>query len=86
MSSKFQTVEPLTTDRSETNGADVLIVIPCRNEEAHIESIIASLQADRRCREALIVVGDGGSSDQTVAIVERIASTDFRVRLLQVAV
>jgi succinoglycan biosynthesis protein ExoA len=83
MSAKSKTVEPLTADQSEdTTGADVLIVIPSLNEEAHIESVIASLQADHRCREALIVVSDGGSSDQTVAIVERIASTDPRVRVL----
>jgi succinoglycan biosynthesis protein ExoA len=67
---------------SETNGADVLIVIPSLNEEAHIESVIARLQTDRRCSEALIVVSDGGSSDQTVPIVERIARTDPRVCVL----
>ena len=84
MSSKFQTVEPLTIDRSETvNGVDVLIVIPSLNEEAHIESVVGSLQADRRCSEALIVVSDGGSSDQTVPIVERIASTDPRIHALR---
>jgi succinoglycan biosynthesis protein ExoA len=83
MGTKSKTVEPLTIDRSDaTTGADVLIVIPSLNEEAHIESVIASLQADRRCSEALIVVSDGGSSDQTVAIVERIATTDPRVRVL----
>ena len=83
MSTKSETVEPATIDRSAgTTGADVLIVIPSLNEEAHIESVIASLQADRRCSEALIVVSDGGSSDQTVPIVERIASTDPRVRVL----
>jgi succinoglycan biosynthesis protein ExoA len=83
MSKKSETVERLTTDRSETTaGGDVLIVIPSLNEEAHIESVIASLQADRRCREALIVVSDGGSSDETVAIIERIGSSDPRVRVL----
>jgi succinoglycan biosynthesis protein ExoA len=83
MSTKAETVEPATIDQPEgTTGADVLIVIPSLNEEAHIESVIATLQADRRCREALIVVSDGGSSDQTVAIVERIASSDPRVRVL----
>src|SRR5690242_15097297 len=85
MTTKSKTVEQLTLtiDQSEaTTGADVLIVIPSLNEEAHIESVIASLQVDHRCREALIVVSDGGSSDETVAIVERIADTDPRVRLL----
>jgi succinoglycan biosynthesis protein ExoA len=83
MSTNSQKVEPPTIDQSETtNGADVLIVIPSLNEEAHIENVIASLQADHRCSEALIVVSDGGSSDSTVAIVERIATTDPRVRVL----
>jgi succinoglycan biosynthesis protein ExoA len=77
------TVESLTTDQSVgTTGADVLIVIPTLNEEAHIESVIACLQADRRCREALIVVSDGGSSDKTVAITERTGSIDPRVRVM----
>ncbi|MGC2202674.1 MAG: glycosyltransferase family 2 protein, partial [Stellaceae bacterium] len=83
MSTKAQAAEPSTIIRSETTtGADVLIVIPSLNEEVHIESVIASLQADRRCSEAFIVVSDGGSSDQTAAIVERIASSDPRVRML----
>jgi succinoglycan biosynthesis protein ExoA len=83
MNTKPQTDEPSTISRSETTtGADVLIVIPSLNEETHIESVIAALQADRRCSEALIVVSDGGSSDQTVANVERIGSTDPRVRVL----
>jgi succinoglycan biosynthesis protein ExoA len=83
LSTKSETVEPSTINRSETStGADVLIVIPSLNEEAHIESVVAVLQADRRCSEALIVVSDGGSSDQTVAVVERIARADPRIRVL----
>jgi len=83
MSTKPGTGKPSSIIRSDaTTGADVLIVIPSLNEETHIESVIASLQADRRCSEGLIVVSDGGSSDQTVAIVERIAGTDPRVRVL----
>jgi succinoglycan biosynthesis protein ExoA len=78
-----ETGERSTIHRSETaTGADVLIVSPCLNEQAHIESIIAGLQAERCCRDALIVVSDGGSSDGTVAIVQRIGSTDPRVRVL----
>ena len=68
-----QTGEGGSPIRSEAiRGADVLIVIPTLNEEAHIENVIAGLQADHCCSEALIVVSDGGSSDQTVAIVERV--------------
>src|SRR3984893_4389599 len=83
MSVEAQTGELSSIIRSEPiTGADVLIVIPSLNEEAHIEGVIASLQADPRCSEALIVVSDGGSSDQTVSIVERIATIDPRVRVL----
>ena len=83
---KSQTDEPPTINRTETaTGADVLIVIPSLNEEDHIESVIAALQADRRCRDALVVVSDGGSSDDTVAIVERIGTSDPRVRVLATA-
>jgi succinoglycan biosynthesis protein ExoA len=83
MSTNPQAGEPLSIIRSEaTKGADVLIVIPSLNEESLIESVIASLQEDRCCSQALIVVSDGGSSDQTVAIVEHIVSIDPRVRVL----
>jgi succinoglycan biosynthesis protein ExoA len=83
MSVEAQTGELSSIIRPEPiTGADVLIVIPSLNEEAHIERVIASLQPDPRCSEALIVVSDGGSSDQTVSIVERIATTDPRVRVL----
>jgi len=78
-----ETDEPLAIDRPNTRmGGDVLIVIPTLNEAAQIESVIAALQTDRRCSEALIVVSDGGSADQTVALVERIGVSDHRVRVL----
>jgi succinoglycan biosynthesis protein ExoA len=82
MCTRPQTDPSLINRSEETTGADVLIVIPTLDEEAHIESVIASLHADRCCSEALIVVSDGGSSDQTVAIVERIGTKDPRVRVL----
>jgi len=66
-------------------GADLLIVIPCLNEAAHIEAVIATVQADPGCADALIVVSDGGSTDATVSIVERIGAADPRVRLLTTA-
>ena len=75
--------EPLAFDRPNmTTGGDVLIVIPTLNEGLQIESVIATLQTDRRCSEALIVVSDGGSWDQTVALAERIGISDPRVRVL----
>jgi succinoglycan biosynthesis protein ExoA len=81
--SETETDEPQPVSRSDTTtGSDVLIVIPTLNEEAQIESVIATIQMDRGCSEAWIVVSDGGSSDQTVAIVERIGISDPRVHVL----
>ena len=78
-----ETHESRTINRpDEATGSDVLIVIPTLNEEAQIESVITALRMDRRCTEALIVVSDGGSSDQTVAIAERIGFSDPRLRVL----
>jgi succinoglycan biosynthesis protein ExoA len=74
-------IEPgLTTAPAYTaTGEDVLIVIPSLNEQAHIESVIETLQADTACAKALIVVADGGSRDQTIAIVKRMGTQDPRV-------
>jgi succinoglycan biosynthesis protein ExoA len=74
---------PMADRATVTKAADALIVIPSLNEAANIENVIASLQADGECREALIVVSDGGSSDETVTTVERIGRRDPRVRVLK---
>jgi succinoglycan biosynthesis protein ExoA len=58
-------------------------VIPCLNEASHIEALIRHLLADSAWRDPLIVVADGGSTDGTVDIVERMAATDRRVRLIE---
>jgi succinoglycan biosynthesis protein ExoA len=65
--------------RSAAKGADVLIVIPALNEQAHIEDVIRTLQSDTACADALIVLADGGSRDATVSIVERMSLGDARV-------
>ena len=44
---------------------DVLVVIPCLNEEAHLSALLARL--DREAPSATIVVADGGSSDASRA-------------------
>lgn len=60
--------------------ADVLIVIPCLNEEAYLSALLATLCEDTP--GALIVVADGGSSDGSRAIVERRAARDPGVVLM----
>ena len=50
-----------------------LIVIPCLNEAAHIGGLIEQLEPVTAKLRARIVVADGGSSDGSPSIVQRIA-------------
>lgn len=59
-----------------------LIVIPCLNEARHMETLIAKLDGALQDLDADIVVADGGSTDGTRAIVQRIASLNSKVSLL----
>lgn len=59
----------------------VSVVVPARNESAHIEKCLASIQAQEH-RDLEILVVDGASTDDTADVVRRIARTDPRVRLL----
>jgi succinoglycan biosynthesis protein ExoA len=59
-----------------------LIVIPCLNEAVLIESVIARILDDEGLVDPLVLVADGGSTDGTRDIVDRIAARDPRVRLM----
>jgi succinoglycan biosynthesis protein ExoA len=58
------------------------VVVPCLNEERHLPELLATLRADPGAADARIVIVDGGSSDNSAAIVRDIAVADARVRLL----
>ncbi|MEJ2459123.1 MAG: glycosyltransferase, partial [Novosphingobium sp.] len=60
---------------------DVLVVIPCLNEEAHLPGLLGQLLADTP--DATFVVADGGSTDRSRAIVEDLASTHPNLHLLR---
>jgi len=62
--------------------AKVLAVIPCLNEAEHIEGVVRGLLAEADRVGLRIVVADGGSTDGTRGIVERLAEKDNRVVLL----
>lgn len=64
------------------SGRQVLAVIPCLNEEAHVEDVVASLLRDAGALRLKVVIADGGSTDGTRAIAERLARQDDRVVLL----
>src|ERR1700691_5815962 len=60
----------------------VLVVIPCLNEEEHIESVVAKLAAEAGRIDLRIVVADGGSTDRTRFIVQQLARANPRIILM----
>lgn len=70
----------MTTENSRDMRC--VIVIPCLNEEKHIEPLIGKLGQALDELDARIVVADGGSADRTREIVREIAGKDPRVLLI----
>jgi succinoglycan biosynthesis protein ExoA len=61
----------------------VSIVMPAYNEEPFIEACLRSLLSQTYPAESMeILVADGGSQDRTREIIERLAATEPRIRLL----
>jgi succinoglycan biosynthesis protein ExoA len=66
-----------------SSSAFVTVVMPCRDEEDYIEGCIRSVQAQDWPRDQLeILVADGMSIDATREILERMATKDARIRLI----
>ncbi|TPI20578.1 glycosyltransferase family 2 protein [Mesorhizobium sp. B4-1-1] len=63
-------------------ATSILIVIPCLNEADHIGGLLDQLRPAAARLGGRIVVVDGGSTDGTQAIVEKILAKDARVVLL----
>ena len=77
-----QTAKPLPSVRMVAS-ADVLVVIPVLNEEAHIDGCVRSLmKGDERIASVLFVIADGGSTDRTHEIVQRLGDEFSNVILL----
>ena len=75
--------EGWTTMKSDVCASvSSLIIIPCLNEEKHIEALLGKLSRELDHMNAKIVVADGGSKDATREIVARISMTDPRIVLL----
>jgi len=61
----------------------VSVVMPVRNEAGYLPQAMAALQAQDYPRDRLeILVVDGGSTDRTRSLVEELARSDPRIRLL----
>ena len=62
---------------------EVTVVVPVRNEGAHVEAVLGDLLAQAFPPERMeVLVVDGRSTDDTRARVEAVAARDARVRLL----
>lgn len=59
-------------------------VVPCRNEEKHIESCVRSILAQEPPEgDFELLVVDGCSDDRTLPILERLAQEDVRMRVVR---
>jgi succinoglycan biosynthesis protein ExoA len=65
-----------------TSTASVLVVIPCLDEEAHIEEIVTKLAVEAPRNDLHVVISDGGSLDQTRKIARRLSASNPRITLM----
>jgi succinoglycan biosynthesis protein ExoA len=65
------------------NGVFVTIVMPALNEERYVARAIASVLPRSADLAWELLVADGGSTDATCEIVERMSASDPRIRLLR---
>ncbi|HVW81542.1 MAG TPA: glycosyltransferase family 2 protein [Mycobacteriales bacterium] len=74
-----------TPGRDAAPLTQLSIVLPAYNEEANIEAAVsrATDVASRHTTDHEVIVVDDGSSDRTAEIVQRLAATDPRIKLVQ---
>ncbi len=61
---------------------ELLAVIPCLNEERHLEGVVRNIIDNFSPASFLLVIADGGSSDQTPLIAQKLAAQFPNVRYL----
>jgi succinoglycan biosynthesis protein ExoA len=61
---------------------DCSVLIPVLNEERYIEASLDAMRRQRFPGELEFLFADGGSTDRTVEILERLAQEDPRIRVL----
>jgi succinoglycan biosynthesis protein ExoA len=74
---------PIASKEITRSLSSAIVVIPCLNEEMHIEKTMAHFAAESPNIVKMILVVDGGSSDQTLKIVQQCALDDKRIVLLK---
>jgi glycosyltransferase involved in cell wall biosynthesis len=61
---------------------DASILVPVLNEERYIESSVAAMQRQRFDGELEFIFADGGSTDRTREILDRLAAEDPRIAVV----
>jgi succinoglycan biosynthesis protein ExoA len=86
---EMEALEPVDSHRVsaqakklEPSQRAVLVVIPSLNEAEHIEGLVTKLLGDTDHLNLKIVIVDGGSTDNTRAIVQKLSQREERVILL----
>jgi chlorobactene glucosyltransferase len=74
--------QPNLSDVQPAAGTLVSVIVPARNEAAVIETVVRSVLASTYQPLELVVLDDR-STDETAAIVERLAAEDARLRLVR---
>jgi polyisoprenyl-phosphate glycosyltransferase len=76
--------KPMQGDPTDTDSVNLSIVLPIFNEEAAIETVLASIQrtVDELGVRYEIVCVDDGSADRTVSLLNACAGRDPRIRVL----
>lgn len=72
----------MCSDTMNKMTSPVSVILPVYNAAAYIEQAIRSVMAQTYTAWELLVIDDG-STDETVAVVERLAAEDDRVRLIR---
>lgn len=76
-------MNPLQAGQRQRPKGSVLVVVPCLNEQRHIEQVVTRLAREAEHLDLKVIVADGGSTDRTCAIVQEIARSDARIVLMQ---
>lgn len=64
------------------SSMSVSVVMPVRNEERHLEAAVARVLSQDHDGEIEVVIAVGPSEDDTLAIAQRLAAADPRVRVV----
>jgi succinoglycan biosynthesis protein ExoA len=73
---------PIASDQLARAPSSAVVIIPCLNEEDHIQGVLDHFAAEPEQIVRKIVVADGGSTDRTIEIVEACSRRDGRIVLL----